>query len=135
MASSRRGAHILITDDDGDSREMYRQMLEVAGFHVETASSGASALRSARVRQPDLILMDLVMPGMDGGLVLKELRADERTSAVPVLALTGVPEWLDDYTGEARFDSVLTKPVEADRLISEIRIILDRRAAPARPEF
>ena len=115
------GTYILLVDDDFSSLTMHRDILLAAGFAVETAPDGVSALRACRSRTPQLILLDLLMPGMDGGEVLKQLRNDDRTKMVPVIALTGVPEWLQTHRdASAEFDDVLLKPVPADLLIRAI---------------
>ena len=115
------GTYILLVDDDLSSLNMHRDILVGAGFAVETASDGVDALRACRTRKPHLVLLDLLMPGMDGGEVLKELRSDERMKAVPVIALTGVPEWLQDHRdASAEFDDVLLKPVPPELLIQAI---------------
>jgi CheY-like chemotaxis protein len=115
------GTYILLVDDDFSSLTMHRDILLGAGFVVETASDGVSALRACRSRTPQLILLDLLMPGMDGGEVLKQLRNDERTKMVPVIALTGVPEWLQAHRdASAEFEDVLLKPVPPDLLIRAI---------------
>jgi two-component system, cell cycle response regulator DivK len=117
--------HILVVDDDLDSLAMHRDVLQSAGFDVETALDGVSALRVCRHRKPQLVLLDLLMPGMDGGEVLKQLRNDERTKAVPVIALTGVPEWLQDHRDEAaEFDEILLKPVPQDLLVQSVGRLL-----------
>ena len=116
-----RGAHILLVDDDLDSLKVHCAILQTAGFEVEMAPDGISAITAARYRRPDLVLLDLMMPGMDGGEVLQQLRRDERLRNVPVVALTGVPEWLQDHRhAAAEFDGILLKPVPQDLLISEI---------------
>ncbi len=115
------GTHILLVDDDASSLSMHRQVLESAGFSVETAEDGVSGLRACRARKPQVVLLDLLMPGMDGGEVLQLLRKDERTKAVPVIALTGVPEWLQDHRhAAAEFDGILLKPVPHDVLLQAI---------------
>jgi two-component system, cell cycle response regulator DivK len=115
------GTHILLVDDDPASVAMHRDILHGAGFQVDTAVDGMSALRACRTRRPQIVLLDLLMPGMDGGEVLKQLRNDERTKMVPVIALTGVPEWLQDHReASAEFDHILLKPVPPDLLIQAI---------------
>jgi two-component system, cell cycle response regulator DivK len=119
------GTHILVVDDDLDSLAMHRDVLQSAGFEVETAPDGVSALRASRRRKPQLVLLDLLMPGMNGGEVLKQLRNDERTKLVPVIALTGVPEWLQDHRDEAaEFDEILLKPVPQDLLVQSVGRLL-----------
>lgn len=117
--------HILVVDDDLDSLALHRDVLQGAGFEVETAPDGLSALRVCRRRRPQLVLLDLLMPGMDGGEVLKQFRNDERMKLVPVVALTGVPEWLQDHRDEAaEFDEILLKPVPHDLLIQSVGRLL-----------
>jgi CheY-like chemotaxis protein len=113
--------HILVVDDDLGSLTMHRDALQGAGFQVETASDGVSALRSCRARKPQVVLLDLLMPGMDGGEVLQQLRLDDRTKTVPVIALTGVPEWLQDHrNASTEFDDILLKPVPPDLLVEAV---------------
>jgi CheY-like chemotaxis protein len=118
---------ILLIDDDEDSRVVYKGMLEWAGFLVDIAADGMAGLRTARNDPPDVILLDLIMPGIDGGMVLQQLRAMPRTRAIPLIALTGVPEWLQDHAQQAaRFDGVLIKPVESGLLIHEITRVVQK---------
>lgn len=113
--------HILLVDDDLASLTMHRDVLQDAGFQVETASDGVSALRACRDRRPQLVLLDLVMPGMDGAEVLQQLRNDDRTRILPVIALTGVPEWLQAHReASGEFDHILFKPVPPDLLIDAV---------------
>jgi two-component system, cell cycle response regulator DivK len=92
-----------------------------AGFRVETARDGVSALSACRRGKPQLVLLDLLMPGVDGGEVLRQLRTDDRTKTIPVIALTGVPEWLQSHRSSAsEFDGILLKPVPESLLIATI---------------
>jgi CheY-like chemotaxis protein len=119
-----RKRHVLIVDDYKDSREMYDYFLSGSGFQVTQASDGQEALQKARELQPDLIVMDISLPGMDGWETTRQLRAGERTSKIPVVILTaydlvgGVPE---------EFQGFLTKPCLPERMISEITRVLDSR--------
>jgi two-component system response regulator RpaA len=118
-------AHILLIDDDLDSLHVHRTVLEHAGFEVETANDGISGIRACRGGRPQLVLLDLMMPGMDGGQVLQQLRQDERTKTTPVIALTGVPEWLQDHREvSSEFDGVLLKPVPHEVLIRTVARLL-----------
>jgi CheY-like chemotaxis protein len=120
------GGHILLVDDDGSALDLHEEALTNAGFQVETACDGISALRACRMRKPQVVVLDLLMPGMDGGEVLQQLRNDERTRAVPVIALTGVPEWLQDHRhAVAEFNDILLKPVPCDLLIQTIWRVLE----------
>ena len=107
---------MLLIDDDHDSLEIFRQTLEWAGLEVKTARSGREGLRLAVADPPAVAFVDLHMPDIDGVEVLRSLRADPRTQAVAAVALTGVPELLDEV-GDVRFDWVLTKPVPPEQLI------------------
>jgi two-component system, cell cycle response regulator len=112
---------ILIVDDDAASLALHRDVLQCAGFQVETAPDGVAALWICRTRKPQLVLLDLLMPGIDGGEVLQRLRNDERTKTIPVIALTGVPEWLQSHrTSVAEFDDILLKPVPEALLIERV---------------
>ena len=111
---------VLLIDDDPDSRDIYRQMLEWGGFQVETASNGSAGLRAAVARVPHAVLVDLDMPGLNGLEVLRELRTDPRTMSVPVATLTGAPEMLDAVP-EAGFDAVIVKPAIGDEIITAVR--------------
>lgn len=82
---------VLVVDDDSDLREIARLSLEIAGgYEVATAASGAEAVELARRQRPDVILLDVRMPGMDGVETLRRLEQDEATTDVPVVFLTGV---------------------------------------------
>src|SRR5262245_35527060 len=81
--------HILLVDDFDDNREMYAEYLEYSGFRVTQASNGHEALARAFEQPPDLIVMDLSLPGMDGWEATRRLKADSRTKSIPVVALTG----------------------------------------------
>jgi CheY-like chemotaxis protein len=119
---------ILIVDDDPYALAIHRYLLESLGWAVETAANGAEAIRLARDHRPDAILLDLMMPGMDGGAVLRQLRSDPRTRLIPVIALTGDPALLQDHGETAsEFDSILLKPVPHDDLIRQILRVISRR--------
>ena len=80
---------ILVVDDYQDAREMYAEYLQFSGFRVAEARNGNEALEQAFALKPDLILMDLSLPGMDGWEATRQLKSDERTRHIPVVALTG----------------------------------------------
>ncbi len=85
---------VLIVDDDPDNIELMARFLKKRGFEIVEAGNGPQAIELARAEQPDLVLMDMVMPEMDGTEATRQLKSDPRTAAIPVLALTGdvVPE-------------------------------------------
>ncbi len=112
---------VLVVDDDADARRIARMWLEGAGRRVLEAGNGHECLRLAREQAPDVILMDLDMPHMDGWETARELRADPATAPVPILGLTGIGfPILHTRAVEAGFDRVLTKPVSPTRLLGQI---------------
>jgi two-component system response regulator MprA len=82
----------LLVDDDPEVRRTLAEIMRERGLVVETAPNGPAGLRAASNRKPDVILLDIVMPGLDGGAVAQRLKADDRTLAVPLVAITGVTE-------------------------------------------
>jgi two-component system, cell cycle response regulator DivK len=123
---------ILVVDDYQDAREMYAEYLEFSGFRVAEAKNGAEALDKAFELTPDVILMDLSLPVMDGWEATRRLKADERTRAIPVVALTG--HALSGHSNGAReagCDAFVTKPCLPDALVQEVKKQLAARAAPA----
>ena len=136
--------HILIVDDFKDTRELYGCFLPLRGFRVSLGSNGQEALDTAFADPPDLIIMDLSMPVMNGWEATRRLKADPRTKHIPVVMLTATPmNGLTPMLVEAGFDAVLVKPCMPDEVVTEIRRALDarphhastkpvrRRAAPA----
>jgi signal transduction histidine kinase len=129
------GAHrrhlVLVVDDDESHRALLQEELEIAGFQVEQACDGTTALALARTLVPDVITLDVVMPDIDGFAVAHELRSHAVTSTIPIIMIT-IAE-----AGEraARFgvDRYLTKPVEAARLVGEVRSLLATRAISGIP--
>lgn len=125
---------ILLVDDFQDNRQMYREYLVFAGFEVAEAQSGAEALEQALAKHPDLIVMDLALPGMDGWEATRRLKADPRTSDIPVVALTG--NALQGHIRRAKdvgCDSFLAKPCLPVALADEIRVMLQRSKRPEVP--
>src|ERR671936_1867417 len=80
---------ILVVDDFADNREMYTQFLEFSGFRVAEAQNGHEALEKAFELSPDLVVMDLSLPGLDGWEATRQLKANDRTRGIPIIALTG----------------------------------------------
>jgi two-component system cell cycle response regulator DivK len=116
---------ILVVDDNPDNRDMYSTYLEYTGFAVDVAGDGVSALSKATAVHPDLIVMDLSLPRMDGWETTRRIKADAGTRQIPVLALTG--HALDESEKHARSagcDSYLTKPCLPQELVLEIRRLL-----------
>jgi two-component system, cell cycle response regulator DivK len=116
---------VLVVDDFQDNREMYAEYLVFAGFRVIQASNGKEALDQAFANPPDIIIMDLSLPVMDGWEATRRLKADRRTSAIPVVALTGhAMQGHSKGAMEAGCDSFVAKPCLPDQLVAEIRRML-----------
>jgi CheY-like chemotaxis protein len=125
VLSDAEGARVLLVDDDPEVRRTLAEIMRSEGLVVETASNGPAGLRAAANRRPDLILLDIVMPGLNGGAVAQRLRADERTRVIPLIAVTGVTEWLQDHGDTSElFAAVLFKPVNATQLMDTISQVL-----------
>ncbi len=116
---------VLVVDDFADNREMYCEYLVFAGYDVAEAKNGQEALEAATGKLPDIIIMDLSLPVMDGWEATRRLKADARTREIPVVALTG--HALAGHSRGAReagCDSFLTKPCLPDQLVTEIQRML-----------
>jgi CheY-like chemotaxis protein len=117
---------ILVVDDYQDAREMYAEYLQFSGFRVAEARNGNEAVAQAFSLRPDLILMDLSLPGMDGWEATRVLKADDRTKHIPVVALTGhALAGASEGARKAGCDSFVTKPCLPDDLVVEVRRMLD----------
>ena len=126
---------ILVIDDEKDLIEMVRYNLDKEGFDVISATDGHSAIEIAQRHKLDLIVLDLMMPGMDGLEVCKRLRADSRTGRVPLIMLTAKATEADRIVGlELGADDYITKPFSPRELVARIKAILRRTATRADPE-
>ncbi|HYZ88866.1 MAG TPA: response regulator [Myxococcales bacterium] len=116
---------VLVVDDFQDNREMYAEFLAYQGFRVIQAANGVEALDQAFTNHPDIIIMDLSLPVMDGWEATRRLKADQRTNAIPVVALTGhAMQGHSKGAIEAGCDSFVAKPCLPDQLVAEIRKML-----------
>jgi len=116
---------VLVVDDFQDNREMYAEYLAFSGFRVIQAANGKEALDQAFANRPDIIIMDLSLPVMDGWEATRRLKADQRTNAIPVVALTGhAMQGHSKGAIEAGCDSFVAKPCLPDQLVAEIRKML-----------
>lgn len=116
---------ILVVDDYQDAREMYAEYLQFSGFRVAEARNGNEAVSQAFALTPDLILMDLSLPGMDGWEATRLLKADERTRHIPIVALTGhALAGASEGARRAGCDAFVTKPCLPDDLVVEVRRML-----------
>jgi CheY-like chemotaxis protein len=123
--TTQTGALILVVDDYQDAREMYAEYLQFSGFRVAEARNGNEAVAQARTLKPDLILMDLSLPGMDGWEATRVLKADDTTKHIPIVALTGhALAGASEGARKAGCDSFVTKPCLPDDLVVEVRRML-----------
>jgi two-component system cell cycle response regulator DivK len=121
---------VLLVDDYPDAREMYTEYLEFSGFEVVEAGNGKEALQRAVDTAPDIILMDLSLPVMDGWEATRRLKADERTTSIPVVALTGhALAGISEGAKKAGCDAFVTKPCLPEDLVREIRKVLSCRSS------
>jgi CheY-like chemotaxis protein len=124
---------VLVVEDYQDAREMYAEYLTFSGFRVAEAANGIEALEKARELLPDIILMDLALPRMDGWEATRRLKSDARTRDIPVVALTGhALAGHADGARQAGCDAFVTKPCLPDALVAEIQRMLDLRNATER---
>ena len=118
---------ILIIEDDEIVSRTIKRSLRSEDYHVTTASSGVEGLKTGRANLPDLVILDVIMPGMDGYTVCREMRSDIKLSAVPILFLTAKIKDEDKIEGfNAGADDYLCKPFNIDELILRVRAIIRR---------
>jgi DNA-binding response OmpR family regulator len=124
---------ILVVDDDPDQREVIRLSLKEAGFDISTATNGIEGIRQAQSGSPDLIVLDVMMPQMDGFAVCVTLREDEATASIPILMLTGLCSYISQLTGiESGATDYLVKPYEIEQLVSKVEALLGPSLVPAK---
>lgn len=113
---------VLVVDDYDDSREMYAEFLELSGFRVIEARDGAQSLEKAQTLLPDLVLMDLMLPGIDGWEAARRLKLDPRTRRIPVVALSGHDAaQLMHASADVHWDAFVMKPCMPDVLVAEVK--------------
>jgi len=121
-------ARILIVDDNELNLELAGDVLALEGFEVDMATSGEDGVKKARAMQPDLVLMDMRMPGMSGLEAMRMLKADDATGHIPVVVLTA-----SAMKGDAKrllaegFDAYLQKPIDLASFADEVRSILETK--------
>jgi CheY-like chemotaxis protein len=116
------GQTLLLVEDNEDNRIIYSTVLRHLGYRVIEAQDGVEAVELARTVQPDLILMDISIPRMDGWEATRILRGDSRTSAIPIIALTAHALADDrERAAEVGFSSYLAKPIEPRVVVAEVR--------------
>lgn len=124
--------HVLVVDDFEDTRFLYSEYLEFAGFRTSTAENGAEAITKARAEHPDVIAMDLSMPDMDGWEATRRLKADAATRGICIIALTGHAEAaFVESAKKAGCDHFLAKPCLPEDLMREVIRCLAEQAKPS----
>jgi two-component system cell cycle response regulator DivK len=123
---------VLVVEDYQDAREMYTAYLQFSGFDVAEAGNGLEAVEKAQELLPDIVLMDLALPRMDGWEATRRLKNDPRTRHIPIVALTGhALAGHAEGAREAGCDAFVTKPCLPDALVAEIKRLLDAQASNA----
>jgi two-component system cell cycle response regulator DivK len=123
------GERILVVEDNDRNMKLFRDVLGATGYRTFEATTGSEVVELAAEHTPDLVLMDIQMPDVDGVEALRRLRADERTAAIPVLAVTAQAMQGDrEHFLAQGFDGYLSKPVNVRELIGTVRRYCDGRA-------
>ena len=124
MRKARASVSVLVVDDDRDARAMYRMYLVHVGCKVRTARDGHMAISKANTWTPDVIVMDLAMPKLDGWTATRSLKSAPATAHIPIIALSAAAEAREEAR-EAGCDGFLAKPCQPDMLWWEIRALLN----------
>ena len=126
---------VLVVEDDPDQLEVIRSTLKGAGFAIGTAANGIDALLKTRSVSPDLIVLDLMLPGLNGFDICESLRQDPSTASVPIIMLTGMHGQFGRFAGlEAGASEFLYKPFNPDELIAKVEELLSQSASPKAPK-
>jgi phosphate regulon transcriptional regulator PhoB len=124
---------VLVVEDEPDIRRLVVLHLERDGFRCRTAANGLDALREAKADVPDLVVLDLMLPGIDGLEVCRRLRSDASTAGVPIIMLTAKSDEVDRVVGlEVGADDYVAKPFSPKELVARVRAVL-RRSRPDHP--
>jgi DNA-binding response OmpR family regulator len=126
---------VLVVDDEENIQELIRLGLRYEGFQVESASDGSDGISAAQRLNPDLVILDLMLPGMDGLEVCRRLRSNPTTQDIPILMLTAKDEVRDRVVGlDTGADDYLTKPFDFEELVARVKAILRRQQRAQRSE-
>jgi CheY-like chemotaxis protein len=127
MEGLDRDPLVLIVEDDLSTRVLYRDHLSHCGFRTVDAHNGHQALEKARELHPDAVVTDIAVPGIDGFEFCRALQQHDDTRTIPIIAVTGRPEYLDepDRFRQAGIAHVLTKPCDPDLIAHELRRLLN----------
>src|SRR5438105_5400053 len=127
LAAIPRAAKILIAEDHPDSRDALRDLLEAFGYDVDVAANGVEAVSAAARNTPDLILMDIMMPELDGLGATRMIRAQQRTHETPIIAVTAM-EGIQSQAFEAGASDYVRKPVDIRLLLTKVTHLLQQSA-------
>ncbi|HXI09458.1 MAG TPA: response regulator, partial [Thermodesulfobacteriota bacterium] len=131
----RHDPRILVVDDEPDILNLLDYNLKKAGFKVLSAKDGPEAIDTARLKKPDLILLDIMLPDMEGTEVLKRLKTYDATRHIPVIMLTAKGEEVDKIVGfELGAEDYITKPFSPRELILRVRAVLKRASEHSEPQ-
>jgi DNA-binding response OmpR family regulator len=121
--------HILCIEDEAEMIDLIRIILGRKGFEVEGASGGEEGLKKIYARKPDLVLLDLMMPDMDGWEVYQQMKADENTRDIPVIVVTAKAQSIDKVLGLqiAKVEDYIAKPFSPEDLLASVEKVLDRK--------
>lgn len=122
-----RDVEVLVVDDDPDSRTLLELALSLEGFGVHSAANGAEALNSIRLWMPDVILLDLAMPIMDGFAFRAAQLADPRIAHIPVICVSGRHD-ADVAARQLKLAACVAKPFALDEIVTRVRIVIDMTA-------
>ncbi len=126
--------HILVVDDDKQIARLVRSYLEQAGYQVAVAYDGDEALRRVRSEKPDLIVLDLMLPGKDGWEITRIIRGDQALAAIPIIMLTARVEDTDKIVGlELGADDYVAKPFNPREVVARVRAVLRRSSGMVQP--
>lgn len=121
---------ILLVEDDPGAIRLVRYILEQEGYEVLTAPNGVEGLRKAREEDPDLLILDVMLPGLDGFELCRRLRADAQTAGLPVLMLSAKTQEIDETTGlKMGADAYLAKPADPSEIVARVGTLLQKRTA------
>ena len=127
-------ARILVAEDDPDIADLLAHYLQRAGFEADLVASGRDVLPRLKKAPPDVLLLDLMLPGLDGLQVCRSVRSDQATAAIPIIMVTAKGEESDRIAGlELGADDYITKPFSPNEVIARIRALLRRAQRPAGP--
>jgi len=131
---TRAKTKILVVDDEPNLLRLISYSFAVEGYDVITAERGSDALKKARMEQPDVIVLDVMLPDMNGLEVCRQLRANRETAHLPIMILSIRSEIQDKIRGfKAGADGYLTKPVDSDELVARIEALLERERQRSKP--